>query len=61
MYITLHAEGRWNCRHFVSEYRCLLRQELSRALEEAGLEEIRWLMPDKSGFYQPIVVARKRL
>ncbi|HEY1895233.1 MAG TPA: methyltransferase domain-containing protein [Terracidiphilus sp.] len=59
MYITHQTDGHWETHHFVSEYRCLQRGELSRALASAGLERIRWLMPDESGFYQPIVVARK--
>jgi SAM-dependent methyltransferase len=59
MYITHQTDGHWETHHFVSEYRCLERGELSRALATAGLEGIRWLMPDESGFYQPIVVARK--
>jgi SAM-dependent methyltransferase len=59
MYITLRTNGCWESHHFVSEYRCLLRAELSHALAGAGFEEIRWLMPDESGFYQPIVIARR--
>ena len=59
MYITHQADGHWESHHFVSEYRCLQRGELSRALASAGMEAIRWLMPDESGFYQPLVVARK--
>jgi 2-polyprenyl-3-methyl-5-hydroxy-6-metoxy-1,4-benzoquinol methylase len=60
MYITRRADGRWDSHHFVSEYRCLLRAELSRALEGAGFEEIRWLASEESGFYQPLVIARRR-
>ncbi len=59
MYITHQTDGHWETHHCVSEYRCLQRGELSRALASAGLEGIRWLMPDESGFYQPIVLARK--
>jgi len=59
MYITHQAEGHWESHHFISEYRCLQRGELSRALASAGMEAIRWLMPDESGFYQPLVIARK--
>jgi SAM-dependent methyltransferase len=59
IYITREADGHWENCHFVSEYRCLLRDEVSRALVLAGMEAVQWLMPDESGFYQPIVVARK--
>jgi glycine/sarcosine N-methyltransferase len=58
MYITHQADRHWEAHHFVSEYRCVQRGELSRALASAGMEGIRWLNPDESGFYQPIVVAR---
>jgi hypothetical protein len=44
-------------RHFVSEYRCLQRQELTSALTDAGFTNIEWQMPAQSGFYQPIVMA----
>lgn len=58
LYITTQSEKTWATHHFVSEYRCLLRDELSNALEWAGFHEIGWLMPEESGFYQPVVLAR---
>jgi 2-polyprenyl-3-methyl-5-hydroxy-6-metoxy-1,4-benzoquinol methylase len=59
LYITTQSEKMWTSHHFVSEYRCLLREELSNALEHAGFLDVRWLMPGESGFYQPLVLARK--
>lgn len=59
MYITHQADGHWKTHHFVSEYRCVQRGELSRLLASAGMAAVRWLNPDESGFYQPMVVARK--
>lgn len=59
MYISHQDPGGWQTHHFVSQYRCVLHEELFRALESAGYEEIQWLTPDQSGFFQPIVVARK--
>jgi SAM-dependent methyltransferase len=59
LYITMQTDEGWQARHFLSEYRRVLRDELSTALTQAGLHEIRWLMPGESGFYQPIVVAKK--
>ena len=59
MYITRQTDGQWESHHFVSEYRCVQRDELSRALASSGMEAIRWLMPGESGFFQPMVVARK--
>jgi len=56
--ITTHSGRGWKTHHFVSEYRCLLRGELSSVLTDSGFAEVRWLMPAESGFYQPIVLAR---
>jgi glycine/sarcosine N-methyltransferase len=58
LYITIEAEDEWSAHHFVSEYRCVRRRELSDALRAAGFEEPVWLMPAESGYYQPIVLAR---
>ncbi|MCP4527901.1 MAG: class I SAM-dependent methyltransferase, partial [Aestuariibacter sp.] len=35
------------------------RNELNEVLRTAGLTDIRWHMPDDSGYYQPIVTALK--
>jgi len=34
-----------------------LREELSEALTDAGFEDVRWHMPDESGFVEPVVTA----
>jgi hypothetical protein len=31
-----------------------------RAVEAAGYEDVRWHIPQKSGYYQPIVTARNQ-
>ena len=58
LYITTHSGRGWKTLHFVSEYRCLLRSELSSVLTDSGFADVRWLMPAESGFYQPLVLAR---
>jgi hypothetical protein len=58
LYITQEARAGWTCRHFVSVYRAVLRQELTAVLHQAGFVDLRWLMPADSGFYQPLVLAR---
>jgi SAM-dependent methyltransferase len=58
LYITGESNHTWTTHHFVSEYRCILRGELSNELESAGFKDVQWLMPDESGYYQPIVLAR---
>jgi len=40
-----------------TRYRPLLRAELSSALETAGFGHIRWLTPEATGHYQPVVSA----
>ena len=44
---------------FVCEYRAARREELTNLLLAAGYQEVVWKFPDKTGFYQPIVIARK--
>jgi glycine/sarcosine N-methyltransferase len=58
LYITEQIAGGWESRHFVSEYGCILREQLSAILRGAGFEKVEWVMPSESGFYQPIVIAK---
>jgi glycine/sarcosine N-methyltransferase len=57
LYITQETGAGWTCRHFVSVYRAVLREELTAVLHEAGFGNVRWLLPAESGFYQPLVLA----
>ena len=57
--ITEGGDG-WRTAHYTTRYKALLRDDLSRILTQAGFSEIRWHMPEESGYYQPIVTARKR-
>lgn len=58
LYITKQAGHGWDTRHFAGEYRAVLRAEMTAALEQAGFGRVRWMMPEESGFYQPLVMAR---
>ncbi len=44
---------------FACEYRATRREDLTKLLYEAGCAEVEWLFPEQTGFYQPVVVARK--
>ena len=44
---------------FVCEYRAVCREELTNLLLSGGCREVIWKFPKETGFYQPIVVARK--
>lgn len=53
------GHDRWRVRSHRASYRAVTRPELRRALEEAGASRVEWRMPDQTGFFQPLVVARR--
>lgn len=59
LFILKESDGEWQTSQFSTSYRALKRDELSTLLFESGFTEIEWNMPEKSGYYQPIVTARK--
>lgn len=44
---------------FECEYRATRREEMTNLLKENGCSEVVWMFPEETGFYQPIVVAKK--
>ena len=44
---------------FECEYRATPREEITGLLLEAGCGDVKWLFPEETGFYQPIVIAKK--
>lgn len=60
-FIIQELEGSWHTHHCTTQYRALIRDELSRILQDVEFVEIRWKMPEESEYYQPIVIARKPL
>ena len=44
---------------FVCEYRATRREEITKYLYAYGCKEVKWEFPEKTGFYQPIVIAKK--
>lgn len=58
-FIVQEIDGSWKTQVNSTSYRALLRSELSTKLLEAGFTDIMWHMPSESGFYQPILTARK--
>ena len=44
---------------FACEYRATRREELTNLLRAHGCSSVEWKFPEETGFYQPIVVARK--
>ncbi|MFY1826205.1 class I SAM-dependent methyltransferase [Myxococcus fulvus] len=52
------AKG-WQATEHTGVYRALQRVEVERALTRAGLVDTRWYSPEETGFYQPILTARR--
>ena len=44
---------------FECEYRATRREELTELLLSSGCSKVEWVFPEESGFYQPVVIARK--
>jgi hypothetical protein len=44
---------------FDCEYRATRRDEMTKLLLAHGCSKVEWKFPEETGFYQPIVVARK--
>ena len=59
LFIMREVLGEWRVSQYSTQYRALRRQELTEILSRAGFIDTRWLMPDETGYYQPIVVSRK--
>lgn len=56
-FLTQDADA-WRTSHHVTRFRALRRSELAGVLSGAGFRDVRWLMPEESGFYQPVVAGR---
>jgi glycine/sarcosine N-methyltransferase len=57
---SLDSSAGWHAAVRSATYRALRRAELTAALEAGGFGEVRWLSPEESGYYQPVVIARAR-
>ena len=44
---------------FPCEYRATRREEMTELLLQNGCTQVEWKFPEETGFYQPIVIARK--
>lgn len=44
---------------FECEYRATKREELTTLFLSNGCSKVSWLFPEETGFYQPIVIAKK--
>ena len=58
-FFVVDGDSGWQLEHHLTLYRALLREEFAAIIRQAGLAEVRWYLPEESGYYQPIVTARK--
>lgn len=58
LYITRETPDGWDAQHYAAPYRAVLRQEMTAVLERAGFVGVQWMMPEESGYYQPLVLGR---
>jgi glycine/sarcosine N-methyltransferase len=59
LFIMLETSDGWITKHYATTYRALLRADLTTILTSAGFRDIRWHMPQDTGYYQPVVTARR--
>lgn len=52
-------EAALQVRKFECRYRATRREELTKLLLDKGCTSVAWLFPEETGFYQPVVVAKK--
>jgi hypothetical protein len=50
-------DGGWRATAHETTYRALRRDVLTKALRQSGFGDVEWLMPQRSGYYQPVVAA----
>jgi SAM-dependent methyltransferase len=58
-YIVRERAAGWETHHEATIYRALRRDEWARIVHAAGFREVVWHLPEASGYYQPILTARK--
>jgi Periplasmic binding protein domain len=58
LYILCEIDLGWETKSFVTTYRAWRRDEISALMVGAGFDQVRWLFPQETGYYQPVVIAR---
>lgn len=51
------ADG-YDTKHYQTELRAILKDEILSAVEAAGFDEVQWHNPDESDYYQPVITAK---
>ncbi len=56
-FLIKKTDDGYELKHFETELRALQRDEVMTAVRNAGYGDVRWHIPEDSGYYQPIVTA----
>lgn len=59
MFMLTNTDDEWQTKTVKSKFHAWRRAEVCCILDEVGLSDIQWHIPETTGFYQPIVTARK--
>jgi len=59
LFLIQEVAGHWETAEHETRYRALLRAEWGDIVRVAGFTQVRWQMPHESGYYQPVMIARK--
>jgi SAM-dependent methyltransferase len=59
LYITRETDAGWDTLHESGSYRAILREELTVLLGASDFVDVEWRFPEETGYYQPVVTARK--
>jgi glycine/sarcosine N-methyltransferase len=57
LFLLRRLRGKWKTQCHVTCYRAIRRAELTRLSIKAGFSRIRWLMPEETGYIQPLAAA----
>lgn len=59
VYITNEVLHHWQVRHFTGDYCAILKCEMADLLCENGFSDVQVLMPEQTGFHQPLIRGTK--
>jgi hypothetical protein len=57
-FIVKQLGKEWKTVHNQTRDRALRSLELTQILKQAGFSSVSWFIPEESGYYQPIVIAK---
>jgi hypothetical protein len=59
LFLLIKKGRRWKTVCLSGRYRAYTRAELTDAFQGAGFSRSGWLMPEETGYFQPVMIAHK--